>query len=342
MQQALEYAEILDVPFAYSSNGDAFLEHDRTGASEPVERELPLDQFPSPDILWARYRAAKNFTDKQASVANQDYYDDGSGKRPRYYQLVAINRTVEAIARGEDRILLVMATGTGKTNTIAWTQLRLFPSGISTNGAICRRARQLILRDERWQMAGTRPRRHDKPSGAAVPPAPANYLRLEHRLLGLTQRDEHRARLRRVLLDSATGASMEATPAPEPTHPPMLIDSHHKPTAAELYAEHYRASAPRLRSVRRCALSAAATIARARRRRRPWPMSMPWSRQPSSGSNAPDKEAWRPQNRLASAAGQEVRAGRGSRRRATSKRQLQARLTRIPRPCGHPPTQEKE
>lgn len=129
MQQALEYAELLDVPFAYSSNGDGFLEHDRTGASDPVERELSLDQFPTPEELWARYSAAKGLTPAQESVARQDYYDDGSEKAPRYYQLNAINRTVEAIAQGEDRILLVMATGTGKTYTAFQIIWRLWKSG---------------------------------------------------------------------------------------------------------------------------------------------------------------------------------------------------------------------
>jgi type I restriction enzyme R subunit len=87
MQQALEYAEILDVPFAYSSNGDAFLEHDRTGTSNSVEKEIRLDQFPSPEELWARYCTARGLKDTQESVAIQDYHDDGSGKKPRYYQL---------------------------------------------------------------------------------------------------------------------------------------------------------------------------------------------------------------------------------------------------------------
>ena len=129
MQQALDYAEILDVPFAYSSNGDAFLEHDRTTKGGKVERLIPLDQFPTPAELWARYRRSKGYTDAQAAVATFDYYDDGSGKRPRYYQLVAINRTVDAIARGEDRILLVMATGTGKTYTAFQIIWRLWKSG---------------------------------------------------------------------------------------------------------------------------------------------------------------------------------------------------------------------
>ena len=101
----------------------------RTGGSDPVTREIPLDQFPSPEDLWARYRSAKGLTDTQASVTHQDYYDDGSGKKPRYYQLVAINRTVEAIARGGNRILLVMATGTGKTYTAFQIIWRLWKSG---------------------------------------------------------------------------------------------------------------------------------------------------------------------------------------------------------------------
>jgi len=129
MAQALEYAEILDVPFAYSSNGDAFLEHDRTGIGSVVERELPLDQFPSPNELWARQTSAKGYTPEQVAVTTQDYFDDGSAKKPHYYQLIAINRTVEAIAGGEKRILLVMATGTGKTYTAFQIIWRLWKSG---------------------------------------------------------------------------------------------------------------------------------------------------------------------------------------------------------------------
>ena len=129
MQQALEYAEILDVPFVFSSNGDAFLEHDRTGTGDTVEREIPLDQFPTPEELWARYRAAKGYTAAQEAVAMQDYYDGGSGKTPRYYQLIAINRTIDAIAGGENRVLLVMATGTGKTYTAFQIIWRLWKAG---------------------------------------------------------------------------------------------------------------------------------------------------------------------------------------------------------------------
>ncbi|MBL8892221.1 MAG: DEAD/DEAH box helicase family protein [Planctomycetaceae bacterium] len=129
MPQALDYAETLDAPFAYSSNGDAFLEHDRTATSGTVTREIPLDQFPTPDELWARYCAAKGWTPKQELLTTQDYYDDGSGKLPRYYQRIAINRTVEAITSGLNRILLVMATGTGKTYTAFQIIWRLWKAG---------------------------------------------------------------------------------------------------------------------------------------------------------------------------------------------------------------------
>ena len=129
MQQALEYAEILDVPFAYSSNGDAFLEHDRTASGTSVTREISLEHFPTPDELWNRYCTAKGLTDRQKTVVTQDYYDDGSQKSPRYYQRIAINRTVDAIASGNDRILLVMATGTGKTYTAFQIIWRLWKAG---------------------------------------------------------------------------------------------------------------------------------------------------------------------------------------------------------------------
>ncbi|MEI7910842.1 MAG: DEAD/DEAH box helicase family protein [Verrucomicrobiota bacterium] len=129
MQQALEYAEILDIPFAYSSNGDAFLEHDRTAAGGVVTREIPLDQFPTPGELWARYCKANGSTPEQEAIIVQEYYDDGSGKVPRYYQIIAINRSVSAIARGQKRILLVMATGTGKTYTAFQIIWLLWKSG---------------------------------------------------------------------------------------------------------------------------------------------------------------------------------------------------------------------
>ncbi len=117
IQQALDYAETLDIPFAFSSNGDGFVFHDRTGASTPREVSIRLNQFPSPTELWARYRAWKGLAPEAEDIVLQDYYHDDSGKAPRYYQISAVNAVIEAIAKGRNRILLVMATGTGKTYT---------------------------------------------------------------------------------------------------------------------------------------------------------------------------------------------------------------------------------
>jgi type I restriction enzyme R subunit len=114
IQQALAYADMLDVPFAFSSNGGGFLFHDRTAAGGVIERELALNDFPSPDELWARYTAWKNLPTDTAPLLAQDYHP---GKRPRYYQINAINRAIEAVASRQRRLLLVMATGTGKTFT---------------------------------------------------------------------------------------------------------------------------------------------------------------------------------------------------------------------------------
>lgn len=129
MQQALAYAKTLDVPFVFSSNGDGFLFHDKTGQSEEKEQTLALDEFPSPDELWRRYRAWKKLSADGEKLALQPYYDDLSGKAPRYYQHIAVQRTLEAIAAGERRVLLVMATGTGKTYTIFQTIWRLWKAG---------------------------------------------------------------------------------------------------------------------------------------------------------------------------------------------------------------------
>jgi len=117
MQQGLDYAETLNIPFVFSSNGDGFVFHDRTGTSAQRESTLGLDEFPSPQALWAKYRVWKQFTPDEEAVVLQDYHDDGSGKEPRYYQRNAVNAAIEAIAKGQNRILLVMATGTGKTYT---------------------------------------------------------------------------------------------------------------------------------------------------------------------------------------------------------------------------------
>ncbi len=130
MQQALNYAETLGVPFVFSSNGDAFLMHDRTGHAEKVELELALDAFPSPAELWQRYCEWKGLETLAArQTAEMPYYDDGTGRAPRYYQANAVNNTVEAVARGQERILLVMATGTGKTYTAFQIIWRLWKSG---------------------------------------------------------------------------------------------------------------------------------------------------------------------------------------------------------------------
>ncbi|PBJ08468.1 EcoAI/FtnUII family type I restriction enzme subunit R [Pseudomonas sp. ACN5] len=128
MQQALGYAEALDVPFVFSSNGDGFLFHDHSGTGDQVETELSLEQFPSPDELWQRYCQWKGLNGYARQKVESPYYDDGSGRTPRYYQTNAINRTVEAVAKGQSRILLVMATGTGKTYTAFQIIWRLWKS----------------------------------------------------------------------------------------------------------------------------------------------------------------------------------------------------------------------
>ena len=119
IQQAIEYAETLDIPFVYSSNGDAFLFHDRTVDLGKKEIELPMDKFPTPQELWEKFKKFKQIEDAETEkVYTQNYHKDvSSNKEPRYYQRIAINRAVEAIAKGQDRVLLVMATGTGKTYT---------------------------------------------------------------------------------------------------------------------------------------------------------------------------------------------------------------------------------
>ncbi|CQI96551.1 DEAD/DEAH box helicase [Yersinia rohdei] len=116
MQQGLDYARLLDVPFVFASNGDGFIFHDKTNPSQ-LESEISLADFPTPQQLWDKYCAWKGFTAEQLPVISQDYYDDSTGKSPRYYQLQAINKTIAAVSAGQKRVLLVMATGTGKTYT---------------------------------------------------------------------------------------------------------------------------------------------------------------------------------------------------------------------------------
>ena len=126
MDQALDYAQTLDVPFAYTSNGKNFLEHDLLTGKE---RTLSMEEFPSPEDLWQRFRQARAYTPEEEELIQQPYYFADNVNTPRYYQRIAINRTVEAVARGQQRILLVMATGTGKTYTAFQIIHRLWKSG---------------------------------------------------------------------------------------------------------------------------------------------------------------------------------------------------------------------
>ncbi len=138
MQQALRYAAVLDIPFVFSSNGDAFLFHDRTGTADPIEQELSLADFPTPWRLWEQYRSWKGLDAEREEIILSDY-EEASGREPRYYQRVAINKTIEAVANEKDRILLVMATGTGKTYTAFQVIWRLWKAG--------RKKRVLFLAD---------------------------------------------------------------------------------------------------------------------------------------------------------------------------------------------------
>ncbi|MEZ0148599.1 MAG: EcoAI/FtnUII family type I restriction enzme subunit R [Candidatus Reddybacter sp.] len=118
MQQALGYSEILEIPSTFSSNGDAFASHNKElKAGEEIETEFPLDAFPAPEELWQRYKTFRGIEDQDEALVLEPYHDDGKGKEPRYYQTEAINRVIEKVAKGDKRLLLVMATGTGKTYT---------------------------------------------------------------------------------------------------------------------------------------------------------------------------------------------------------------------------------
>jgi type I restriction enzyme, R subunit len=129
MGQALAYSEILNIPFGFSSNGDGFVWHDGTGTLPELESNLRLDEFPSPARLWSIYRNWRGLTDEEERIVLQDYFDDGSGRQPRYYQQIAINAGTEAIAKGQRRALLVMATGAGKTYTAFQIIWRLWKAG---------------------------------------------------------------------------------------------------------------------------------------------------------------------------------------------------------------------
>lgn len=140
MQQALTYATMFDVPFVFSSNGDGFVFHDKTAKpGDPIERNLSLDEFPPPEVLWRRHCIWKGLEEEKPLV-EQDYFVHGPDKPARYYQAVAVNRTIEAVAKGQDRILLVMATGTGKTYTAFQIIWRLWKA---------RRAKRILFMADR-------------------------------------------------------------------------------------------------------------------------------------------------------------------------------------------------
>ncbi len=190
MQQALGYAEILGVPSAFSSNGDAFAEHNKVAEEgEDIETEIPLDNFPSPEELWKRYKKMHNIADAQEELVLEPYYIDGSGKEPRYYQVEAINRTIEAVAQGKNRILLVMATGTGKTYTTFQIIYRLWQS---------RRAKKILFLVDRNILADQTLVNDFKPFGSVmtkiknrkIDPSYEIYLGLYQALTGPAEEDK--------------------------------------------------------------------------------------------------------------------------------------------------------
>jgi type I restriction enzyme R subunit len=132
MQQGLEYSQILNVPSTFSSNGDAFASHNKVpNEGEDIETEFSMDEFPSPAQLWKRYKKFRNIEDSEEDLLLEPYFQDASGKGPRYYQVEAINSTLEAIAKGQRRLLLVMATGTGKTYTTFQIIWRLWKAKVA-------------------------------------------------------------------------------------------------------------------------------------------------------------------------------------------------------------------
>lgn len=179
MQQAMEYAQILDIPFAYSSNGDGFLEHDfLTGK----ETELALEQFPTPEVLYERLVDAKQLSGEALKIVEQPFYSDPYTYDPRYYQRIAVERTVEAIAKGKDRVLIVMATGTGKTITAFQIIHRLKASG--TMKKILYLADRNILIDQ-TMVQDFKPFKKvmTKVQGATIDSAYEVYMALYHQLV---------------------------------------------------------------------------------------------------------------------------------------------------------------
>lgn len=160
MQQALGYAEIMNVPNAFSSNGDGFASHNKVAADgEDIETEFGMEDFPAPHILWSRYKEFRGIEDDNADIIQSPYYVDSSGKEPRYYQTEAINRTIEAVAKEQDRILLVMATGTGKTYTTFQIIYRLWKA---------RRAKRILFLADRNILVDQTLVNDFKPFGSAM------------------------------------------------------------------------------------------------------------------------------------------------------------------------------
>lgn len=181
MQQANNYAEMLDVPFAYSTNGDAFLEHDFTTGHEQT---IALDDFPSPDELWARFCAAKCFDTKQSNIITTPFhFDPVQKKTPRYYQRVAVSRVVQAIASGKKRALLVMATGTGKTYTAFQIIHRLREAGLVKH-ALFITDRNILVDQTMMQDFKPFGNAMTKVTGRKFDPAYEIHLALYHQFVG--------------------------------------------------------------------------------------------------------------------------------------------------------------
>ena len=226
MQQGLEYAATLDIPFVFSSNGDGFVFHDRTGKSASLETSLGLDAFPSPAALWARYRTWKGLDAEAEKIVLQDYYDDGSGKAPRYYQVNAVNAAIEAIAKGQNRILLVMATGTGKTYTAFQIIWRLWKAG--------RKKRILFLADRNVLIDQTMVNDF-RPFGGVMAKLSARSGTIENALPPLTARPDQIKQLRQTILNLAVrGKLVPQNPNDEPASE-LLKDI--RKTRKKLYAE---------------------------------------------------------------------------------------------------------
>lgn len=180
MQQAIEYAEILDIKFAYSSNGDAFIEHDfLTGK----EKEIALTDFPSPDELRKRLNDVAKLTKEQQTVVGVPYYSDAYSYDPRYYQRIAINRTIEAIVKGKQRVLIVMATGTGKTYTAFQIIYRLHKSGMKKK-ILYLADRNILIDQTMAQDFKPFKRFMTKVQGGDIDSAFEVYMALYHQLVG--------------------------------------------------------------------------------------------------------------------------------------------------------------